>query len=143
VSTIGKVVLYVSNSSTCPHSMVNFCLVMAEIRSAVSGTPTNFNGFRVLASLLQRHRSPDVNQTLHDVRLWAVVPNRILPGAKFTLRPSLGFSSIGRVTARHCMEQCASVKLCGVVQGMDLPLAPRHFEHRAQPIFRGRPSRWA
>jgi len=32
----------------------------------------------------------------------AVAPNRILPGAKFTLRPSLGFSYIGSVTARHC-----------------------------------------
>ena len=28
-------------------------------------------------------------------------PNRILPGAKFTLRPSLVFSYIGSVTARH------------------------------------------
>jgi len=28
-------------------------------------------------------------------------PNRILPGAKFTLRPILVFSHIGSVTARH------------------------------------------
>jgi len=33
----------------------------------VWGTPTNFNGFRVLASLLQRRRSPEANQTLRDV----------------------------------------------------------------------------
>jgi len=32
------------------------------------GTPANFNGFHVLASLLQRRCSTDVNQTLHDVR---------------------------------------------------------------------------
>ena len=32
------------------------------------GTPTNFNRFRVLASLLLRRRSPEANQTLHD--LW-------------------------------------------------------------------------
>ena len=31
------------------------------------GTSANFNGFRVLASLLQRHRTPDANQTLQDV----------------------------------------------------------------------------
>jgi len=31
------------------------------------GTPANFNGFRVLASLLHRRRSPEVSQTLHDV----------------------------------------------------------------------------
>ena len=40
---------------------------MAEIGSVVWGTPANFNGFRVLASLLQRRRSPEANQTLHDV----------------------------------------------------------------------------
>jgi len=31
------------------------------------GHPANFDGFRVLASLLHRHRSTEVNQTLHDV----------------------------------------------------------------------------
>jgi len=31
----------------------------------------------------------------------ALAPDRILPGAKFTLRPSLAFSYIGSVTARH------------------------------------------
>jgi len=33
----------------------------------VWGTLANFNGFCVLASLLQRHRSTEANQTLHDV----------------------------------------------------------------------------
>ena len=41
---------------------------------------------------------------------WGVLPpNRILPGAKFTLRPSLAFSYIGSVTARH--SQLVSSKL--------------------------------
>ena len=39
-------------SSTCPDNMVNVGLLTAEIVSGVWGTPTNFNGFRVLASLL-------------------------------------------------------------------------------------------
>jgi len=39
----------------------------AEIGSDVWGTPANFNGFRVLSSLLQRRRSTEANQTLHDV----------------------------------------------------------------------------
>jgi len=39
----------------------------AEIGSGVWGTPANVNGFRVLASLLQQRRSPEANQTLHDV----------------------------------------------------------------------------
>jgi len=41
--------------------------IAAEIGSGVWGTPANFNGFRVLALLLQGHRSPEANQTLHDV----------------------------------------------------------------------------
>jgi len=47
--------------------MVNFGPLVAEIVSLVWGTPANFNGFRVLASLPQRRRSTEGNQTLHDV----------------------------------------------------------------------------
>jgi len=39
-------------SSTCPHNMVNFGLLAAEILSGVWGTPATFNGFRVVAALL-------------------------------------------------------------------------------------------
>ena len=41
-------------SYTCPHNMVNFGLLAAEIGPVVWGTPANFNGFRVLAALLHR-----------------------------------------------------------------------------------------
>ena len=54
-------------SSTCPHDMVNFGLLTAEICWRVWATPVNFNGFRVLPSLLQRRRLPQANQTLCDV----------------------------------------------------------------------------
>ena len=94
--------------------MVNFSPLTAEIGWRVSGTSANFNGFRVLASLLLRRRSTEVNQTLHEVWLSpglvryvymfggeALAPNGILQGAKFTLRPSLAFSYIGSVSARH------------------------------------------
>jgi len=47
--------------------MANVGPLMAEIGLPVCDTPVNFNGFRVLASLLQRRRSPEANQTLHDV----------------------------------------------------------------------------
>ena len=47
--------------------MVNVGPLAAEIGSGVWGTPANFNGFCVLASLLQRRRSVEVNQTVHDV----------------------------------------------------------------------------
>jgi len=54
-------------SSTRPHKMVNFGPLAPEIGSLVSGTPANFNGFCVLASLLQRRRSTEVNQSLDGV----------------------------------------------------------------------------
>jgi len=56
-----------SSTSKCPHNMVNFGPLSAEIGVRVWGTPANFNGFCVLASLLHRRRSTDVNQTLRDV----------------------------------------------------------------------------
>ena len=37
--------------STCPHNMVTFGPLAAEIVSLVWGTPANFNGFGVLAAL--------------------------------------------------------------------------------------------
>jgi len=39
-------------SSRCPHDMVNFGPLSAEIVSLVWGTPGNFNRFRVFAALL-------------------------------------------------------------------------------------------
>jgi len=38
-------------SSRCPHNMVNFGPLAAEIGLPVWRTPANFNGFRVLAAL--------------------------------------------------------------------------------------------
>jgi len=66
-STIGKNLLSSNISSACPHSMVNVSILAAEIVSLVWGTPANFNGFHDLASLLQRRRSTEANQTLHNV----------------------------------------------------------------------------
>ena len=69
VSTIGKNSLNINTSSICHHSMVNFGPIMAEICWRVCGTLENFNRFRVLASLLHRRRSTEVNKTLQDVWL--------------------------------------------------------------------------
>ena len=43
--------------------MVTFGLLAAEIVSLVSGTPANFNGFRVLAALLHGSLVVGVSQT--------------------------------------------------------------------------------
>jgi len=94
----------------------------SQIRKRVNW-PVNFNGFRLLASLLYQRRSRDVNQTLHDVWLspglvryvyvsrGLLPPNIIFQDAKFTLRPSLAYCT--------ALDQRVSAKLCGVVQGMD------------------------
>jgi len=62
-----KNLLSSNTSSRCPQNMVNFGPVTAEIDLPVWFTPSNFNGFHVLVSLLQRRRSLEANQTLHDV----------------------------------------------------------------------------
>ena len=64
VSTIGKNLLSSNISSTCPHNMVNFGPLAAEIISLVWGTPGNFNGFRVLAALLVGTPVLGISQTL-------------------------------------------------------------------------------
>jgi len=51
-------------SSKCPHNMVNFRPLAAEIVSLAWGTPANFNGFRVLAALLNGTPVLGVSQTL-------------------------------------------------------------------------------
>ena len=47
--------------------MANFGLLAAEIVWLVWGTPSSFNGFRVLAALLHGSQVVRVSQTLHDV----------------------------------------------------------------------------
>jgi len=51
-------------SSGCSHNMVNFGPLAAEIDRVVWGTPLNFNGFRVLAALLDDTPVVRVSQTL-------------------------------------------------------------------------------
>jgi len=59
-----KNLLSTNISSTCPHNMVNFSPLAAEIISGVWGTPANFNGFRILAALLYSTLVVGVSQTL-------------------------------------------------------------------------------
>ena len=56
--------LSINISSTCPHNMVNFGLLTADIVSGVWGTQTTFNGFRVLAALLHGSQVVSASQTL-------------------------------------------------------------------------------
>jgi len=72
-----KNLLNSNTSSTCPRNMVNFGPLAAEIGSGVWGTPANFNGFRVLASLLHGTLVMGVSQTL---RRWTEGATYILQG---------------------------------------------------------------
>ena len=72
-------------SSTSPHNMVNIGPLTAKICWRVWGTPANVNGFRVLASLLQRRHSTEVNQTLHDVCTVYIHFRGLLPLTDFHL----------------------------------------------------------
>ena len=114
VSTIGKNLV---KQQYLPHmvSMVNFGPLAAEIGWRVWGTTVNFNGFsswlRYCSDVAQRRSTKlcTMFECLLVLVDWytiytfsrALVPNRIFPCSKFTLRPSLSFSYIGSVTARH------------------------------------------
>jgi len=59
-----KNLLNSNTSFICPHNMLNFGPLMAEIGLGVWGTPANFSGFRVLAALLHDTVVVGVSQTL-------------------------------------------------------------------------------
>jgi len=64
VPTIGRNLLNINTSSTCPHNMVNCGPITFENCWRVWGTPANFKGFRVLAALLHGTSAVGVSQTL-------------------------------------------------------------------------------
>ena len=53
----------IHNKYICPHNMVNFGPLAAEILSLVWGTPANFNAFGVLTALLHGILVVGVSQT--------------------------------------------------------------------------------
>jgi len=112
VSTIGKKVLNNDISSTCPHNMVNFGPLAAEIDWWVWGTPSNFNEFGVLPSLLHRRRSTEVNQTLHNV--W---PSPALVHHIYTLGGSCPLTEFCHVQNWLCLQVLRSPILAGLLHG--------------------------
>jgi len=76
---------------TCSHNMANFGPLTAEIVSGVWGTPANFNGFCVLAALLQRRHFMSTSCVLLYWQRYCTA-----------------------------VQQRALAKLCGVAQEMEL-----------------------
>jgi len=100
-----KKMLNSNTSFTCSHNMVNFGPLMGEISWTVCGTPAHFNGFLRLAFVTVptslNGGQPNFARCLAEswagtlYNFWGLLfPNGILPGAKFTLRPSLAFSAL-------------------------------------------------
>jgi len=129
--------------------MANVGPLAAETGLPVWGTPANFSGFRVLASLLQRRRSPEANQTLHDVWPSPALVHYIYIFGGFAPRRNFAWCKI-HFTSKSCvllywqryctaLQQPASAKLCSVVQGMEL----RNFRKGRHLYSAGRPSCWA
>ena len=129
--------------------MANFGPLTVEIGSGVCGTPANFNGFRVSLSLLQRRRSPEDKQTLHDVwpppwLVHCIYIFRALASRRNFTRCKIHFtykSCVLLYMQHYCtaFQQRTSAKLCGVVQEMKL----RNFHTGCHLHSAGRPSRWA
>ena len=129
--------------------MANFGPLTAEIGLPVWGTPANFNRFRILASLLQRRRSPETNQTLQDlwsspglvhyIHFWG-----LLASDEIFATCKIHFASKSCVLVywrRYCsaLQQRSLAKLRGVVQGMQL----RNVRRERYLYYAGRPSHWA
>jgi len=113
--------------------MVNFGPLAPEIVSLVLGTPANFNAFVsrvgfVTAATSLNGSQPNFALCLAIslagklyIHFQQLLPhNRILPGTKFTLCPSLALSYIGSITAGH--SSSGRQPNCGV-------------EQRAPPVF--------
>ena len=128
--------------------MANFIPLTAEIGLPVWGTPANFNRFHVLASLLQRRRPQEVNQTARSLAVsWAgtlyIHFLGLAPWRKFATC-KIHFATKSCVLLywqRYCtaLQQRAAAKLCGMVQRMKL----RNFRRKRHLYLPGRPSRWA
>jgi len=127
-------------SPTCPHNMVNFDPLAAEIGSLVCDTQANFNGFRVLASLLQRRRSTEANQTLDDV--WpspGLVHYVCIFGGSY---PITEFCHHVQNSLR--VQVLRSPILAALLHGTRVVGVSQTLRRRGRHLYSaGRPSRWA
>ena len=125
VSTLGKKLVkqqYLPH--TCPHNMVDFGPLAAEIDPVVWGISANFNWFRVLALLLQRRRS-----TVHDV--W---PSPGLVHYIYIFGGSCSVTEFCQVQNSLCVQVLRSPILAALLHGtraVDLS----YVEQRVPPIF--------
>ena len=127
-----------------------------RLASLVHGTPIYFNGFVTLgfvtAPTSLSRAQPNFAQCLAVswggtlyiyIHFWGLLPHKgILPGAKFTLRPSLAFSYIGSITAWHLSSRRQPNLAAWYKEWNYGTFAPHHFQQRAPPMFGGWPLCW-
>jgi len=125
VSTIGKKLV---KQQYLLHMSSEYGPLSAEIVSpGVWGTPANFNLFHVLASLLQRRRWPEANQTLHDVwpspGLVDYVYSRV---SRFGVSVSVSSLFCPIVVCPVCLLVCNVIVYCSKTAGsIKMPLVQR------------------
>ena len=117
--------------------MMNVGLLTAEVCWRVWGTPASFNGLRVLASLMQRRRSAEVNQTLHDV--W---PSPALVYYIYTFVGSCPLTEFCQLQNSLCVQFFRSAILSALLHGSRAVGVSQCLRHgitellqRAPPIF--------
>jgi len=109
----------------------------------------NFNGFRVLATLLHRHRLTDVDQTLHNV--W---PSPGLVHYIYIFRGSCPLREFCQVQNSLCIQVLHSPILAALLHGTQAVGVSQTLwygtRNRIKELYRGRhlylagrPSRWA
>ena len=97
-------------SSTCPHNMVNFGPLAAEVVSLVWGTRANFNRFRILAVLLHGTLVVGVSQTLQR---WTEGATYIRQGGHHVGHwPTFLVPFSDATTIVHCIVDINSVNFC-------------------------------
>ena len=127
-------------SSTCPHNVSKFGPLAAEIGSGVWGTPPNFNRFRVFASLLQRRRSTEANQTLPEV--W---PSPGLVHCIYIFGGSFPVTEFCQVQNSVCVQVLRYPILAALLHGTRVVgVSQTAALSRGRHLYlSGRPSRWA
>jgi len=105
-------------SSTSPHNMVNVGPLAAEIVSLVWGTPTNFNGFRVLVALLHgthscSRRQPNFSALNRGRHLYSAGRPSCWALAHILVIDIIGFSYAYCVFLQNKMNYC-DVSYCDV-----------------------------
>jgi len=137
-------------SPTCPHNMVNFGSLTAEIHSVVWGTPSKFQrvsclGFVTAATSLTggqrsfaRCLAVSWAGTLFIHFRGLLPPPDRIRHVQCSLCVQVLRSPI-LAALLHGTPASGSAKLCGVIQGMEL----RNFRRRRHLYSAGRPSRWA